>query len=156
MNEAIEAVDTIETPPRKTNKGRTLRAVPTPRQRAVARIAADVAMGKAPDIKSNGQIIAAAGYGTGLQTQPSRVLDSVGVHIALEDMGFSEETAKNVVKSILSNEKAMHKDRLKAADMVFKVHGTYAAEKTIALNVDVQSDDTRLLELAERLRSAAK
>lgn len=147
--------DTLQSPPRKTNKGRKLRVVPTPRQRAAARIAANVAMGKAPEIKNNGDIIAAAGYGTGLQTQPSRVLDSVGVHMALEDMGFSEETAKNVVKAILSDSKAMHKDRLKAADMVFKVHGTYAAEKHVNVNVDVEADNARLLELAARLRGNA-
>lgn len=135
---------------------RKYKVTPTPRQRHAARIMADVAMGLRPDIKNQGQIVVEAGYSPATEVIPGKLLNTIGVEQALADNGFSPETAKNVVKSILSNEEAMHKDRLKAADMVFKVHGTYAAEKTIALNVDVQSDDTRLLELAERLRSAAK
>lgn len=133
---------------------RKYKVTPTPRQRRAARIMADVAMGKRPDIKSQGDIVVEAGYSPATKDSPKTLLNTNGVTTALEDIGFNEHTAKKVVQSILNSDKAMHKDRLKAADMVFKVHGTYAAEKHVSLNIDAQVGDTRLLELAQRLRNA--
>ena len=135
---------------------RKYKVTPTPRQRRAARIMADVAMGLRPDIKSQGQIVVEAGYSRVIEKSPHDVLNTTGVETALADNGFSAETAKNVVKQILEDSKAMHKDRLKAADMVFKVHGTYAAEKHVSLNVEIDGSNERLLELAERLRNGAK
>jgi hypothetical protein len=131
---------------------RKYKVTPTPRQRRAARIMVDVAMGLRPDIKNQGQIVVEAGYSPAIEKSPHDVLNTTGVNNALADNGFSPETAKNVVKSILEDSKAMHKDRLRAADMVFKVHGTYAAEKHVSLNVDINGDNERLLELAQRLR----
>jgi hypothetical protein len=147
---------TIETATAETKPRRKYKVTPTPRQRRAARIMADIAMGKRPDIKNQGDIIVEAGYAATLKDTPKTLLNTRGVETALADNGFSPETAKNVVKMILESNDAAHKDRLKAADMVFKVHGTYAAEKTVNLNIEHNTDDTRLLELAERLRNAQK
>jgi hypothetical protein len=138
----------------KTATKRKYKVTPTPRQRNVARIMADVAMGKRPDIKNSGDIVVEAGYSPANKEQPKRLLNTTGVHDALNDLGFNEQTAKNVVYSILTNEKAKHGDRLKASDMVFKVHGTYAPDKHVNLNIDTTVDNERIIELANRLRNA--
>ncbi len=142
--------DAIEEKPR-----RTLRPRITPRQRRAAKIMADIATGERTDIKNTGDIVIEAGYAATVKEVPHKVLDNSGVHMALEEYGFSEINAKRVVESILSSDKAAHKDRLKAADMVFKVHGTYAAEKHVSLNVEIDSNNERLLELAAKLRGHA-
>ncbi len=143
-----ETVTATKKPPRKYN------VTPTPRQRRVAKIMLDVAQGKRLDIKSQGDIVIAGGYSPALKDSPKTLLNTRGVEVALKELGFNPEGAKKVVESILYNENSADKDRLKASDMVFKVHGTYAAEKHVSLNIDAQIDDTRLLELAQRLRNA--
>lgn len=142
------------TTPLKAKK--TYKVMPTVRQRRVARLMVDTALGKHPEIKGNGDIVVQAGYSPANATQPSRILNTTGVKDALYDIGFTEENAKNVVKSILENDDAKHSDRLKAADMVFKVHGTYAAEKHMTLNIDANVDNTALMALAERLRDSTR
>ncbi len=140
----------------ETKPQRKYKVTPTPRQRRAAKIMADVAMGKRPDIQSQGQIVIEAGYAATLKDSPKTLLNTRGVETALEDYGFNEHTAKKVVESILSNNESADKDRLKAADMVFKVHGTYAAEKTINVNVDVDAQSERLLAIANALRNGQK
>lgn len=135
-------------PPRK------YKVTPTPRQRRVAQLIVDSATGKRPDIKNSGDIIIAGGYSPANKEQPKRLLNTTGVTIALKELGFNPEGAKKVVESILYNEDSADKDRLKASDMVFKVHGTYAVEKHVNLNIDVATADDRLIELANRLRNA--
>lgn len=135
---------------------RKYKVTPTPRQRRAAKIMLDVAQGKRPDIKNSGDIVLAAGYAATNKEQPKRLLNTTGVTEALSDYGFSPETAKKVVQQILESETAMHKDRLKAADMVFKVHGTYAAEKSVNVNIDATVDNERLLELADRMRKGVR
>lgn len=142
-----------ETATESTTKSK--RVVPTIRQRRTAKLLAN-AIEHGTEYKTAKDIMIDAGYGTGLQIQPARVLQSVGTIKALEDLGFSEDNAKNVVNTILSDNKAKASDRLKAADMVFKVHGTYAAEKTIALNIDANVDTDAMLALAERLRDTTR
>jgi hypothetical protein len=129
---------------------------PTLRQRKLARIAADVAMGRRDDITTSGELVLAAGYAATVKEVPHKILDTSGVRQALSDIGFDEESAKNVVKSILENAREKASDRLKAADMVFKVHGTYAAEKHVSLNIDANVDTQAMLELAERLRNTTQ
>jgi Holliday junction resolvasome RuvABC DNA-binding subunit len=151
MNDLIEQETAATIKPKRKYK-----VTPTPRQYRAARIMADIAMGKRKDIKSQGDIIIAAGYSPATKESPKTLLNTNGVHTALNEMGFNENTAKKVVYSILTNEKAAHKDRLKASDMVFKVHGTYAAEKHVNVNVEIDSQNERLIELAERLRNGQK
>jgi len=133
---------------------RTLKPRITPKQRRAAKIIYDIATGERTDIKNTGDIVIEAGYSATVKDVPHKILDTSGVQMALDELGFNEITAKNVVKHILTNEISADKDRLKAADMVFKVHGTYAIEKHVNLNIDVQTADDRLIELANRLRNA--
>lgn len=140
---------TEETKPRRTLKPRI-----TPRQRKAAKIIYDIATGERTDIQNTGDIVIEAGYAATVKEVPHKILDTSGVQMALDELGFNELTAKNVVKQILTSNEAQHKDRLKAADMVFKVHGTYAAEKHVSLNIDAQVDEAKLLELAQRMRNA--
>jgi hypothetical protein len=138
-----------ETKPRRTLKPRI-----TPRQRKAAKIIYDIATGERTDIHNTGDIVIEAGYAATIKDTPHKVLDNTGVQMALDELGFNELAAKNVVQSILNSKEEASKDRLKAADMVFKVHGTYAAEKHVSLNIDTTVDNERIIELANRLRNA--
>ncbi len=151
LQDTKTATNTSDATPTVKRKNKV---TPTPKQRKAARIMADVAMGLRPDIQNQADIVLESGYGKTIAAVPSKVLNTSGVIDALADIGFNEHTAKKVVESILTSEDSAAKDRLKAADMVFKVHGTYAAEKHVSINIDAQVDDARLLELANRLRNA--
>lgn len=59
----------------------------------------------------------------------SRTMQEAGVIEALATYGFTEENAKAVVTQIMADDDADNNARLKAADMVFKVTGSYAPEK---------------------------
>lgn len=108
---------------------------------------------------TGGQMLEKVSYSVGLQKQPSRILESDGVKEALNDYGFSEDNAKKVVASILNDEGRDPNARLKAADMTFKVHGTYAAEKSTTLNVNVDAqinDKDGLLDIRARFLEEVK
>lgn len=81
-----------------------------------------------------GQIVEKSRYSKSMVIKPNVVLESEGVKEELEALGFSEEGAKQVVSKILYEGK--EENRLKAADMVFKVHSTYAPDKAINVNID--------------------
>lgn len=80
----------------------------------------------------------------------SENLDKPKIIEALKELGFDSDNAKTVVAEILSDESNEPKDRLKAAEMIFKVHGDFAPEKSINLNVAVEPSP-RIKSLAERL-----
>lgn len=97
---------------------------------------------------SSGQVLKSVGYGTGLQNQPKRVLESDGVKEELAILGFDEDSAKSVVKDILQTGK--EENRLKASDMIFKVQGSYAPERRVNLNAKVDmTENKEAQELAE-------
>lgn len=98
-----------------------------------------------------GQMLEKVGYSPHLAKQPGRVVDSEGVREALAELGFTESNAKGVVAEILLNPDAKDTDRLKAAEHVFKVQGSYAAEKSVNLNVDL-SERTPLDNELEAIR----
>ncbi len=100
---------------------------------------------------TGGELVASVGYGPDMQRKPGEVLESKGVIEELEIMGFSEDKAKEVVAVILGDTELNPEPRLKAADMVFKVHGTYAPEKRITLTATVPND--RIKALAEKLNA---
>lgn len=91
--------------------------------------------------KSAGEVLKSVGYGTGLQKQPKRVIESEGVQTELKALGFDIETAKNVVAEILQDETVEPQHRIKAASEVFKVTGAYAAEKHINVSLTLDKEE---------------
>lgn len=84
------------------------------------------------------------------EKKATEILQSKGVQKELKILGFDEQTAKEVVSSILKNEDEESKDRLKAAEMVFKVHGSFKESEippeksntsyTFIFNAETQSE----------------
>jgi hypothetical protein len=99
---------------------------------------------------NGGEMLAKVGYSPNLVKQPGRVIEAEGVQTALAEMGFTEQNAKNVVAEILLNPDGDANVRLNAAKEVFKVKGSYAAEKTMAVNLNLEGKITD--EEAETLR----
>lgn len=116
----------------------------TQRQKKVAKLIVENMSSTNP--LNKGEILADVGYSIGMQKQPSVVIESDGVQNELKLLGFTEENAKLVVGKILNDEEVEPNARLKAADMTFKVHGTYAPEKSLNINVEaiVQEKDLSL------------
>lgn len=111
--------------------------MPTQRQKKVAKLIIENSTVDKP--LTGGQMLAKVGYSESMQTaKVNDVLESEGVKEALADYGFTEDNAKQVVASILLDENKDPNSRLKASDMIFKVHGTYAPEKNINLNIDAE------------------
>lgn len=98
------------------------------------------------------QMLVSAGYSESRATAtPGYTLDQPGVTEALEEEGFTEENAKRVIKRILN--KGKEENQVRAADMIFKVHGTYAPERRVNLNIEVEpSPDIKAL--GEKLNGA--
>ncbi len=105
------------------------------------------------------ELVVSSGY-TEMSAQSSAhiILEQQGVKDALNDFGFTEEAAKEVVGKILKDETVQPKDRLKASELVFKVHGSFAPEKridaVINLNNKTISEEERNIveEYEEKLR----
>jgi len=74
-----------------------------------------------------GQIVEKGRYGKGAMIHPNSVLESKGVKEELKILGFDEDSAKKVVAEILNNGK--EENRIRAAQEIFKVQGSYAPEK---------------------------
>lgn len=104
---------------------------------------------------NGGEMLEKVGYSEGIQKYPSRVLDSEGVQEELRSLGFHEDNAKRVVGEILDSTEEQSQVRLKAAEMVFKVKGSFAPEKSIVVNVDAPPTD-RLKTLAEKLNADSR
>lgn len=92
---------------------------------------------------TSGQMLEKVGYSKGIAESPSRVMQSEGVQEELKNYGFDSEIAKGVVAEILM---AGENDsvKLKAADMIFKVHSTYAPEKSVNLNINTIGNEQAL------------
>ena len=120
--------------------------MPTLRQKRLAK--------KLVEAVSNGDydrldtMLVSAGYSqTTAEATPGRVIAAKGVQEEMRILGFDPETAKGVVSEILTNVEEKARDRLTAADMTFKVHGTYAPEKRQVVQVNI--DPARLEELTK-------
>lgn len=103
------------------------------------------------------ELLVASGYSESSATSvPGRILSQPGVITAIEveseKAGFTEERAKQVVAEIMNQKHAEHKDRLKAAELVFKVRGSFAAEKSISLEVNTEDLKAKILEDMARFR----
>ena len=88
---------------------------------------------------NKGELLESVGYAKSVaEAKPTEILEQKGVQEELIQLGFDPNTAKQVVSEILiggENDNV----KLKAADMIFKVHGTYAPEKSVNLNVEVEA-----------------
>lgn len=78
----------------------------------------------------------------------NRTIQSEGVRSALNDFGFNEDNAKKIVgkfvKTPIDETKITPEIQLRAAQEIFKVHGSYAPEKSqsVSVNVDVPLTQT--------------
>lgn len=73
----------------------------------------------------------------------------------LDNAGFTSENAKKVVQEILNKEYAEDRDRLKAADLIFKVMGDFTSEKTNPLN-EIKLPSDKIIQLALMINNAYK
>jgi hypothetical protein len=87
-----------------------------------------------------GEIVEKSRYSKSMVIKPSVVINSEGVQEELKALGFTEENAMNVVTEIMLNGDVEPNARLKATDQVFKVRGTYAPEKKLNVNLDVNEE----------------
>lgn len=110
--------------------------MPTPRQEKLAE--AIIENAKLAKPKGKGELLRQVGYsGRVADSRPGEVIASQPVQEALAVRGFTAENAKKVVSELMLDEAQDGNIRLKAADMTFKVHGSYAAERTVQMNVNL-------------------
>ncbi len=84
------------------------------------------------------QLLVSVGYAPSTaDVKQGEIMEQKGVKEELEILGFTEAAAMSVVSEILNNKQVDPNARLKAADQVFKVRGTYAPEKSIVANIQV-------------------
>lgn len=82
-------------------------------------------------------LVEKGGYpATTVNSKVDSIITHPAVKQAMEENGFTVEAAKGVVTQIMFNSES-DVARLKATDQVFKVLGTYAAERVVSLNLDV-------------------
>ncbi len=120
----------------------------TIRQKKLARALVDNTQVDKP--LNKGELVVSVGYSEESgKKKATEILESKGVQNELIALGFTEDKAKETVAEILV---AGEDDnvKLKAADMIFKVQGTYAPEKRLNLNLDGNSSE-RTKELGTRL-----
>lgn len=99
-----------------------------------------------------GQMLEKVGYAKNVaEAKPGEIINSKGVQEELVILGFTEDKAKSVVAEILENKEAEPNARLKAADMIFKVKGSYAPEKSQHVELHLGSEE--LIKMAELLKS---
>jgi Flp pilus assembly CpaF family ATPase len=123
----------------------------TQRQKKLAKAIVENAVAEKP--KGIGQILENIGYSKNTaEAIPGEIIAAKGVQEELITLGFTEDNAKSVVSEIMLNPEAEDNNRLKAADMVFKVKGGYAPDKSINVNVSVL-DDNAIDEIAKRLNN---
>lgn len=95
---------------------------------------------KAKKPKNKQEIVASSGYSaTTARHHATTIIDQKGVQKELEVLGFTSENAKKVVANIMLNEHAEDRDRLTASKLVFEIHGDFAPEKRLNINVDAEA-----------------
>lgn len=80
----------------------------------------------------------------------SELLTFPAIQEELKKLGFDSNNARRVIGEILNDEAEESKDRIKAAENIFKVNGDYAPEKHTNLNIEVAVRE-ELKELANGL-----
>lgn len=96
------------------------------------------------------ELVVLSGYNSVTADRHSKeVIEQKGVIESLAEEGFTEDTAKRVIKSILTNEKNDPGVRIRAAEQVFKVLGSYAPDKSINLTSTVSITDDEFKQVLE-------
>lgn len=129
----------------------------TPRQKKLAKVIVENATLDKP--LNGGAMLEKVGYSkTMAKAKTKDVLESVGVQEELRAMGFTEENAKTVVQDIMLDVEKDANARLKAADMVFKVHGSYAPDKTdiTTQGEKITMGEDKIMELAQKTADALR
>lgn len=99
--------------------------MPTTRQKKLAE--AIVANSQKSKPLPDKELLVSSGYATSTAESSSTVIIATeGVQNALSTLGFTEDNAKSVTASIMLDDKEASRDRLKAAEMTFKVYGSFA------------------------------
>jgi hypothetical protein len=99
---------------------------------------------KSPKKRNKKELVVLSGYSEVTADRHSKtIIEQKGVQEELKSLGFTEENAKRVVREVMNSKYSEDRDRLKAAELVFKVHGTFAAEKAVNLNVSASVDEVR-------------
>lgn len=102
---------------------------------------------------NKGELVEAGGYSKiTATTKPGVIIGQKGVQEELVKSGFTEDNAKKVVEEIMLDESKDANARLKASDMVFKVHGSYAPDKHLNINLGQKYDpkDKAIVELRNK------
>lgn len=111
----------------------------TTKQKKLAKVIIENSKAEAPLNKK--AMLEKVGYSTSVaEAKADDIINSDGVQEELKAAGFTEENAMKVVTEIMLDSKKDANARLKATDQVFKVHGTYAPEKHITANIDVNEE----------------
>ena len=99
----------------------------TLKQRKLAQ--AIVANALKPKPETAGALLEKVGYSVSTsEAKPGEIINSPGVQEELSILGFTEDNAKAVTAEIMLNKAAPEAARLKAAEMTFKVHGSFQPE----------------------------
>lgn len=103
----------------------------TPKQEKLAKAIALNRTKETPDTLTT--LLRNAGYSESSSTHSQKLLiTGKGVQEFLTNLGFNEEAAKATISQLLFT--GREENRLKAAQEIFKVKGTYAPEKRVSIN----------------------
>lgn len=125
----------------------------TLRQKRLAKAIIENSMSDDP--MNKGELLESVGYDpTTATARPGEVIAALGVQEELRKYGFDEESAKKVVIEVM-NDKKDNAVRLRAAAEVFKVFGSYAAEKSfnMTVNTSVEELNNKIKEDLARFRT---
>lgn len=114
----------------------------TVRQKKLAKAIAENTLAVEP--LNAGELLESVGYATSVaEGKPGEIIEQPGVQNELKKLGFNEEDAKAVVIELMNDRKEDGNVRLRAAGEVFKVMGSYAAEKTFNLTATSSVDELK-------------
>lgn len=88
------------------------------------------------------ELVVSSGYSQiSAESSAKNIIEQKGVQKELKALGFDEDTAKRVVAEILENPLEEGSTRLRAASEIFKVFGTYAAEKSFNMTANITAEE---------------
>lgn len=116
-----------------------------------------IANSKRKKPKNKRDMLVSVGYATSTaEVKQKEIMEQKGVQEALIDFGFNVDNAKKVVAEILLDPENDPNSRLKATDQVFKVHGAYAPEKNVNVNLNVNEENPDIQAIAIKVAEDLK